>query len=117
METNPPTAAITMKEPPRFGLLFTKTVPNIAKIENINADQPKPVILLLPVLLKAASNSPKIKATMAPRNPKTLPIKPSTNSVVLPNERPSLQPVIYNCTKKGIPNMEYPYHSYVSCIF
>src|SRR5699024_7766831 len=108
MDINPPTAAITMKEPPSFGLLFTKTVPNIAKIENINADQPKPLILLLLVLLKAASNSPKIKSTIEPRNPKTLPIKPSTDSVVLPNERPSLQPVIYYCTKKGIPIMEYP---------
>src|SRR5699024_3030438 len=97
-----------MKEPPSFGLLFTKTVPNIAKIENINADQPKPVILLLPVLLKSASNSPKIKATSAPRNPKPLPINPSTNPVVLPYERPSLHPVIYYCTKKGIPIMEYP---------
>src|SRR5699024_1803788 len=98
MDINHPTAAITINEPPSLALLFTKTVPNIAKIENINADQPKPVILLLPVLLKAASNSPKIKATKAPRNPKTLPINPSTNSVVLPNERPSLQPVIYYCT-------------------
>src|SRR5699024_5008903 len=108
IETNPPTAAITIKEPPSFGLFFTKTVPSIAKIENINADQPKPVILLLPVLLKAASNSPKIKATMTPRHPTTLPIKPNTTSVILLNERTSLQPVIYYCTKKGIPNMEYP---------
>src|SRR5699024_12626557 len=105
---NPQTVTITMKEPTTFDLLYTKTVPNIAKIQNINADQPKPVILLLPVLLKADSNSPKIQATMAPRNPKTLPIKPRTNYVVLPNERPSLQPVIYYCTKNAIPNMEYP---------
>src|SRR5699024_11715903 len=102
MDINPPTAAITMKEPPSFGLLFTKTVPNIAKIENINADQPKPVILLLPVLLKAASNSPKIKATLAPRNPNTLPIKHSTNSVVLLNKSNSIQPDIYYCIKKYI---------------
>src|SRR5699024_4648015 len=101
MDINPPTAAITMKEPPSFGLLFTKTVPNIAKIENINADQPLLVILPPPVLLKAASNSPKIITTLAPRHPKPLPIQPKTNSVVLPNERPSLQPVIHHRTKQG----------------
>src|SRR5699024_12783258 len=100
MDINPPTAAITMKEPPSFGLLFTKAVPNIAKIENINADQPKPVILLLPVLLKASSNSPKIKATMAPRNTNTLPIKPSTNCVFLQTKCTSLQSIKTYYNKK-----------------
>src|SRR5699024_1517029 len=107
IEINPPTAAITIKVPPSFGLLFTKTVPSIAKIENINADQPKPVILLLPVLLKAASTSPKIKATMAPRNPKTLPIKPNTNSVVLPNNVPPFN-LLYILYKKGYPKYGIP---------
>src|SRR5699024_12651691 len=70
----------------QFRLTFHKNCTYNAKIEKNKADQTKPVILLLSVLLKAPSKSPKNKTTNAPRKPKTPTYKTNKKSVLLPNE-------------------------------
>ena len=41
MQINPPIPAISINNPPSFGLCFTTTEPTIAKIENNNANPPR----------------------------------------------------------------------------